>query len=128
MLKALRACGNMFMIYLQLQKYTQRGPFFNYIDQPNNFPSLIILNVKKLIYWANCNKVPITIKMVKNNLVKFLLVQLEIYRMGEKKDELNKIWKSIMRNNLKIQHKTDKFVTSIRTQSRDWLSPRLRGR
>ena len=54
------------------------------------------------MYWANCIKAPISIKMVKNNLIKFLLIQLEIYRIGSKRDELNEIWDSIMKDDLSI--------------------------
>ena len=86
--------------------------FFNFIGDPNSFPSLITLNTKKLLYWLNCNKTPITIKTVKKNLIKFLSIQLETYK-SERKKKLDRIWEAVTTYNPTPLHNKDKSMVSV---------------
>ena len=73
---------------------SKENQFFNFIGNPNGFPFLIILSMTKLIYLLNCNKTPVSTKIVKNNLIKLFSIQLEIHKTGNKRKKLNRIWDS----------------------------------
>ena len=73
----------------------------------------MILNIKKLIYLLNCIKTPISIKIVRNKLFKFLSIQLLIHKSNKKKKELNKIWDAVINYNFTPLHIKDKFIISV---------------
>ena len=83
--KILRNCGYKF------KDVSPANIFFNSFGSQNSFPNLIVLNVKKCIYWSKCNKTQPAVRIIKNNLLRFLSIQLEVYKYGSKKEELNRI-------------------------------------
>ena len=69
--------------------------FLNSLVSPNSFPFLTILKLNKCIYlWKSNNT--LTVKIIRKNLLRFLNIQLEIHQTVSKRDELNRIWETIM--------------------------------
>ena len=71
--------------------------------------------IKKCIYWSKLNNIQPSVKVIKDNLLRFLNIQLEIHNYGNKKDKLNRIWEAIMSNKTRPKQAVNSMIllTSI---------------
>ena len=73
--------------------------FTNPLGDLDGMLNLVILNLKKFLYWCKCNKVVPTIRKVKQKLISFLSILLEMRTLWTKKESIEKIWTSVLSNN-----------------------------